>query len=147
MSTKSTFSFKPPTRPRYASRNTRLMRLRSTAEPNRFDTENPTLGPASLASAGPAPWRSKQYRTRYLFATDRPARYTRAKSSDRESRPVDRFTRGLGRETFATLVAPALEHGPARASAHALTEPVHLLAVAFVRLIGPLHVPSILIIG
>jgi hypothetical protein len=78
-----------------------------------------------------------------LFATDRPARYTRAKSSDRVSLPRDRSTR-LRRQPLATLVAPALEHSPTSARAHALPKTVRLLALALVRLICPLHVPSLI---
>jgi hypothetical protein len=50
----------------------------------------------------------------------------------------------LRRQTLATLVAPTLQHCPARLRAHADPEPMRLLALAFVRLIRPLHVPSLI---
>ncbi len=94
MKTRSIFPLRDEARARNASRKTRFIRFRSTAVPSRLETENPTRGPASSGSEDPASERSKEYRTRYLLATERPVRYTRAKSSERESRPPDRFTLG-----------------------------------------------------
>jgi hypothetical protein len=77
-----------------------------------------------------------------LLATLRPARYTRAKSSERVSRPRGRSTL-LRRQTLAALEAPALQNRPPRACAHAHQEAVGLLALSLVRLIRPFHVPSL----
>jgi len=51
--------------------------------------------------------------------------------------------RRSGREAFATLVAPTLEHSPAGSGAHAGPEPMSLLALPLVGLVSPLHVSSL----
>jgi len=71
------------------------------------------------------------------LATERPVRYTRAKSSERESRPPDRFTLGYADRRLRPLSRRRLSTAlPARVAT----------AVTLVRLVGPLHVSSILII-
>ena len=50
----------------------------------------------------------------------------------------------LRRQTLAALVATTLQYRSPGPSAHADPEPMRLLALAFVRLIRPLHVPSLI---
>lgn len=99
------------------------MRLRMTAEPQLFETTNPSRG-------GPA-------RPDELTTTIPPLR--RRVPLDRTLRKSRELRRESGSETFPALGATILDRCSSGASAHPMTETVTSLSAANFWLIGPFH--------
>ena len=124
---------------RYASRNRRRPRFRSTAPPTRRLTANPTRRPSLQ-------WLPQHHEARPLVPIallEQRLDFSRPAEADRSAaakayRKEYVFPR-LDGQSLASFCATPLEHLPPALRLHPLAKPMRLAAAASIRLKGPLH--------